>query len=119
MFDEKIIYINDDKPFIELANGFNVYGSPWNGKERLSNNLKGNLKGIFVISRAKENKVSKLNSVNALDKLIRQFYLPKGKIESSKALNALIQLCSNVPIYLLEVNMNDDAALVSGNIMKK
>ena len=119
VFKERVITINDDKPFLQLNDGFKAYGSPWDGKEHLSNNVSGNLKGIFVIKRSKENKVTKIKPVEAINSLVRQLYLPKGKDESSSALNALVSLSSNVPVYCLEVNMEDEAALTSAKVMIK
>ena len=54
---ERFVYINDDKPFIKKEDThFYIYGSPYNGKENLSNNVKSKLKTIFILKRSKENK---------------------------------------------------------------
>ena len=120
MYGNHINYVNDDKPFISVTkDGFDLYGSPWNGKEGLGNNVKVSLKGIFVVSRSNTNKVSKLSPKEAINHLIRQIHIPLGIHEAGNATNALIKLCESLPVYLLEVNMEDDAAITSFNVMKK
>lgn len=120
MYGNRINYVNDDKPFISITkDGFELYGSPWNGKEHLGNNLKAQLKGVFVVSRSNTNKVSKLSPKETIKHLIKQLHIPLGIEETANATNALIKLCESLPVYLLEVNMNDDAARVSFDIMSK
>lgn len=120
MYGNRINYVNDDKPFISVTkDGFELYGSPWNGKEHLGNNLKAQLKGVFVVSRSNANKVSKLSPKEAIKHLIKQLHIPLGIVETANATNALIKLCESLPVYLLEVNMEDDAARVSFDIMSK
>ena len=120
MYGDRIKYINDDKPFVFNDNGiFYVFGSPWNGKERISNNVEGILNGVFVVSRSNTNKVSKLSPKEAINHLIKQFYIPQGITEAINATNTLIKICEELPIYLLEVNMEDGASKVSFDIMSK
>ena len=120
VYKDRVNYVNDDKPFLlSSKDGFFVYGSPWNGKEHLGNNLKAQLKGVFVVSRATDNKVSKLEPKIAINYLIKQLHIPSGIVEAGNATNCLIKLCESLPVYLLEVNMDEDAARVSFEVMSK
>ena len=120
MYGDRINYVNDDKPFISVSKDvFELYGSPWNGKEHLGNNLKAQLRGVFVVSRSNTNKVGKLSPKEAIKHLIKQLHIPLGIEEAGNATNALIKLCESLPVCLLEVNMEDDAARVSFDIMSK
>ena len=122
VYGNRINIINDDKPFLSYNskdNTFDVFGSPWNGKERLSNNISGSLKGIFVVKQAKTNKVSKLSPDEAVSKLITQLYMPKGMEESKHSLKALASLVKCIPIYILEVNMSEEAGNTSFEVMLK
>lgn len=120
MYGNRINYVNDDKPFISVTkDGFDLYGSPWMGKEFNGANIKASSKGIFVVSRSNTNKVSKLSPKEAIKHLIKQLHIPLGIEETANAANALIKLCESLPVYLLEVNMEDDAAKVSFDIMSK
>lgn len=119
VFGDRICVVNDDKPFlVNCGEKFEFYGSPWNGKDRISKNTKAALKGIFIIQRSKENKVSKIESKEAVTKLITQMYFAKGIKETEVATATLIKLVKDVPCYLLEVNMEDEAARTSMKVME-
>ena len=122
LLGSRVNIINDDKPFMSYNsqnNTFKVFGSPWNGKERLSNNVSGLLKGIFVVKQAKINKVNKLSPDEAISRLFTQVYVPKGIEESKHAIKAMSSLANFVPIYLLEVDMSDEAGKTSLEVMNK
>lgn len=120
VYKDRVNYVNDDKPFLlSSKDDFYVYGSPWNGKEHLGNNIKAQLKGVFVVSRSDTNKVSKLEPKIAINYLIKQLHIPLGIVEAGNATNCLIKLCESIPVYLLEVNMDEDAARVSFEVMSK
>ena len=57
LLGDKFVYINDDKPLLKVnENSVTVYGTPWNGKERRSNDVSAPLKklnpGLKVMSRS-------------------------------------------------------------------
>jgi len=114
-YPNRIHYINDDKPFISLENNqIYVHGSPFDGKERKSNNVKCKLKRIFILSRAKENSVKQINSKDALEVISNQLHFPKDR---EKAFKFLFKLMDLVKFYDLKINMLDDAAKTSFKIM--
>ena len=50
--------INDDKPLLKIKDsGVRVYGTPWDGKHRLSTNISVPLKALCILNRGKENKI--------------------------------------------------------------
>ena len=52
LFGERAVMVNDDKPLIKVSeNGIIVYGTPWDGKHRLSTNTFVPLKGICFMSK--------------------------------------------------------------------
>ena len=52
LFGERAVMLNDDKPLIKVSeNGIIVYGTPWDGKHRLSTNTFVPLKGICFMSK--------------------------------------------------------------------
>lgn len=117
-YQNRVNYINDDKPFIYNDNGtFYLYGGPWNGKSRISNNVKCKLKGIFVIEQGHDNNATRINPSLALNYLIKQIFMPTGEKEAENALKCLIDLSNNVPVYILNVDMSIDAAKASYKIM--
>ena len=51
-FGSRAVMVNDDKPFLRLTEtGVLVYGSPWNGKHGLGNNICVPLKAICILER--------------------------------------------------------------------
>lgn len=120
MFGDRINYINDDKPFIKLnGSEYNVYGSPWDGKERRSNNLKGVLRGIFVIQRSLECDVEQIPGKEAIMHLIKQIHIPSGIENTLNGTEFIVNLCKNIPIYILKVDMSENAPKTSYKIMSK
>ena len=57
-FKDRAIMINDDKPLLEIKEDrVNVYGTPWDGKHRLSCNTCVPLKAICILNRGQDNNV--------------------------------------------------------------
>ena len=54
LLGDKVIMVNDDKPIVRLIDGeFYVYGTPWNGKHRLSTNCKMKIKQFAQLIKQK------------------------------------------------------------------
>ena len=105
---EEFKYINDDKPLLEVSdNGVVVYGTPWNGKERISNNISAPLKAILFLNRGETNTYRKIdNKEEIYIKMLSQIYLPKEKAKREKALKVADNLLKNVNFY--EINVTKD-----------
>ena len=105
---EEFKYINDDKPLLEVSdNGVVVYGTPWNGKERISNNISAPLKAILFLNRGETNTYRKIdNKEEIYIKMLSQIYLPKEKSKREKALKVADNLLKNVNFY--EINVTKD-----------
>ena len=101
-------YINDDKPLLKVTdNDAVVYGTPWNGKERISNNISAPLKAILFLNRGESNSYRKIiNKEEIYIKMISQIYLPKEKSKREKALIIADTLLKNVNFY--EINVTKD-----------
>ena len=105
---DDFIYINDDKPMLKVEdNNVTVYGTPWNGKERISNDVSAPLRAIMFLSRGATNTYRKIvNKEEIYIKMISQIYLPKEKSKREKALKVADQLLKNVNFY--EINVTKD-----------
>ena len=91
-YNSDILYINDDKPFIRyIANDgrFYVYVSPWQGKHQRGSNVKIPLKAICLLNRGKENKISKINSFEALGEIITQTVKPTDELGADAFMNII------------------------------
>ena len=102
--------INGDKPFIALEDGnFWIYGSPWAGKEKMHSNTKALLGGICFIQRSSENHAERIRGDMALEPLMKQMYIPRGKAAAGKALEVAEAILESIPIYCLYCNMSEEA----------
>lgn len=108
LLGDKFVYINDDKPLLKVnENSVTVYGTPWNGKERRSNDISAPLRAILFLSRGETNTYRKIvNKEEIYIKMISQIYLPKEKAKRELALKAADSILKNINFY--EINVTKD-----------
>ena len=110
-YGERVTMINDDKPFLKIADGgVTVYGSPWDGKHRLSTNTAAPLKAIALIERAEQNSIERIEPADAVTALIQQAYREE---DISRIFPLVLRLAELVPVYRLRCNMEPEAAEVA------
>lgn len=119
-FKDRAIMINDDKPLLEIKEDrVNVYGTPWDGKHRLSTNMCVPLKAICILNRGQDNRICRIDGMDAYSMLIQQANRPVGDaIAMSKTLELIDRLCSCVEFYSMHCTMDIDAARVAYEGMK-
>lgn len=108
LLGDKFVYINDDKPLVSV-NEYNVtvYGTPWNGKERRSNDISAPLKAVLFLARGETNTYRKIvNKEEIYIKMISQIYLPKEKAKRELALKVADAILKNINFY--EINVTKD-----------
>lgn len=115
---EKAIMVNDDKPLIKIGNEVLVYGTPYNGKHKLGNNISVPLKSICILTRFEENHIEKITKKQAYTMILQQTYRPKELEKMKKTLELIDKLMEKVDLYLLGCNMDISAAKVSYEGMK-
>lgn len=107
---DKVTMINDDKPIVRYIDGeFIIYGTPWNGKHSLSNNIKAPIKAIYYLHQAKENKVERCDPISSISKMLSQTILPDNKNIMNELLDMMEKLVCNVPMFDLYCNISEDA----------
>ena len=108
--------VNDDKPFLTLTqDGVMAHGSPWSGKHGLSSNISVPLKGICILSRGPENKITPMAPADAMEMLLVQGYCPPESQEKFRALTE--QLANSVALWSMECNKNPEAAEIAHRAM--
>lgn len=113
-FGARAVMVNGDKPLLHVGNeGVTVYGTPWDGKERLSANIACPLKAVCILTRSEKNHIKRISKKDALPMLCQQIHRPEAPDALIKVLALVDQLGSRVPLYRLECNMNPEAALVA------
>ena len=111
--------INDDKPAYRKEDGkWYVYGTPWSGKYDLSKNEKAELMGICFIKRGTSNKTRKLDSLEAIEKILNQTIRPKGFNNMDSLFKILNDLITDKNIYEIECDISDSAVISSYNALR-
>ena len=120
LLGDRAIMINDDKPLIRISDsGSIIYGTPWDGKHHLSNNIAVSLKAICILERAKENAILPVTREEALPMLIQQTYRPADPLTLAETLTLIDRLGMEVKLYRLRCNMDISAAKLSYGTMKE
>ena len=110
VFGERAVMVNDDKPFLRIADGeVLAYGSPWSGKHGLANNVCFPLKGICVLGRGAENVIQPAEGGTVFGFLLHQIQ-PEG---DERVPGLLEELMRCVPVWEMACNRDLDAARVS------
>ena len=114
LFGERVVMVNDDKPFIRIGKPCTVFGSPWDGKERLSTNTSFPLRAICFLERSENNSIEELDPQEAVALLLAQAYRQGS---ADKVLFLVTRLADSVPMYRLRCNMSKDAARLSWSVL--
>ena len=119
MLGARAVMINDDKPLMRIgADGSAiVFGTPWNGKHRLSSNIGVPLRALCLLERAAENSIREITRAEALPMLVQQTYRPADPAALAKTLTLITRL--NVKFYRLCCNMEPQAAELSYRAMSQ
>ncbi|MGN0622193.1 MAG: hypothetical protein ACI4I9_10030 [Porcipelethomonas sp.] len=118
-FGERAVMINDDKPLIRCSDSsVTVYGTPWDGKHRISTNISVPLKAICILERGQENHIEKISRSEAYPMLLQQVNRPYNALKMQKTLEIIDILSESVGLYKLSCNMDIGAAEVAYNGMK-
>lgn len=120
MLGERAMMINDDKPIMRFEDdGFYVYGTPWNGKHRLSNNVRVRVKAICELYQSPQNTVKKVTAKEIMPTLLNQTLRPDDAADMMKFLDLIEKLINSVNFYSLGCNISEDAARLSYRTMSE
>ena len=119
LLGERAIMVNDDKPLLRITDeGAVAYGTPWDGKHRLSRNVAVPLKAICILERAKENTIRPITGREAYPMLLQQTYRPRDGRALCKTLTLIDKLTASVGFWRLCCNTETVAAQVAFEAMK-
>ncbi len=119
---DRLVYINDDKPllrFNEEEKSFYVYGTPWNGKHKLGENIKAPLKSICILTRGEVPEIKKIDIFKALPSVITQTLRWEDDNSADNYLDLLDKFSQSVDFYILKCNISIDSAKCSYEGMMK
>lgn len=119
-FGDRVTMINDDKPIITVKDGKTyISGTPWNGKHRLSTDITVPVKAVCFLQRGNENRIKKADKSVVFERLWAQTYKPDDKEALSMTLKLIAEVMDTADFYILECNMEPEAAVISYNGMKR
>ena len=118
LLGNRAIMINDDKPMLRMdGEQVLVYGTPWNGKHRLSTNTCVPLRAICVLERSATNRICPIAAREALIPLFQQSNRPMDPALMPRYMELIDQLASCVRFYRLSCNMEPEAAQIAFNTL--
>jgi hypothetical protein len=121
VFGEDALVFNDDKPALRrLDDRWFAYGTPWSGKNHINRDVKVPLAGICFLKQGASNRIRRLPSLEALQRILpqtlRKRLLPE---EGSLLLCHVDRLILEVPVFELENRPEEAAALLSYETMRR
>ena len=81
--------------------------------------MKVPVRAITFIKRGLENKVERLSTDEAIKLLFGQVIRTKQEDRAFKVLEAVDSILKSIPVFSLECNMDDDAAITSYNEIER
>ena len=113
--------LNGDKPLfrVERDGGITAFGTPWNGKENMGENISAPLAAVCFLERGEKNEIREAQAQEILPRMAQQFYLRGDRASVDSRLAMLNVLIGAVPYYVLRCTISDEAALVAYGAMKK
>ena len=119
LLGDRAVMVNDDKPLIHITdNGVMAYGTPFNGKHQIGENIAVPLKAICILERSPDNHIERITRDDAYPMLVQQILRPRKPEQMAKTMQLIDLLAAQVQLYRLGCNMDISAAEVAYNAMK-
>ena len=113
-FGEHAVMVNDDKPLLHITDsGVTAYGTPWDGKHRLSTNIAVPLKGICILTRDITNHIEPVEPHAVYPLIVQQTNRSLSADGMKQTLSLIDRMLNAVPVYRLGCNMDIEAARVA------
>ncbi len=118
LLGSRAVMVNDDKPLVHVRpdGTADVYGTPWDGKHRLSTNIHVPLRAVCILERSETNTIREIGRSEAYPMLLQQFYRPYDPAAMERTLDLIDRL--QTKFYRLGCNMELSAAELSYQTMK-
>ena len=113
-FGERAVMVNDDKPLLHITDsGVTAYGTPWDGKHRLSTDIAVPLKGICILTRNAKNHIEPVEPHAVYPLIVQQTNRSLPADGMKQTLSLIDRMLNVVPVYRLGCNMDIEAAKVA------
>ncbi len=119
MLGDKAVMVNDDKPLIRIADDrAYAYGTPYDGKHHLSNNISVPIKAVCILYQDKNNHIEEISMPEAYPMFIQQAYRPDDPEKMKKTMELIGKFLDRIKVYRLGCNMDIEAAEIAYEAMK-
>ncbi len=113
LFGDRAVMVNDDKPLLHIGDTVTAYGTPYDGKHRLSSRIAVPLKAVCILTRAAENHIIQITKAEAYTMLVQQAYRPADMSALQRTMTLIDKLADAVKLYRIGCNMDISAAKVA------
>jgi hypothetical protein len=96
-----------------IENDLFAFGTPWCGKEGYQNNTSVAIKGICFIERAPVNSIRKITPDEAIVYIFHQILTPEDLASVDALFPLLDRTLTQIPCYVLQCNISEEAAEVA------
>ncbi len=119
LLGDRAVMVNDDKPLLHIGDVTTAYGTPYDGKHRLSTDISVPLKAICILERSQENRIEEISKKDAYPMLMQQVYRPNDVFALRKTLNLIDKMAGSVRFFKLGCNMDISAAKLAYEFMSR
>lgn len=117
-FGDRARVVNGDKPVYRFLEGkLYACGTPWCGKEGLENNIMSPVKAICFLERSPENRIRRLSTSEVIGRIFHQLLIPREEEDMNRFMDMIDRMITTIDCYLLQCNMDPEAALVAYQAM--
>lgn len=115
VFGDRVTMINDDKPLVRIGDDgkVTIYGTPWDGKHHLSNNISVPLKSIVYLERGEQNEIHGVSAGEMFPILLQQTFRENNAAMTAKVLALISRLTQAVTFFDLHCTISKEAAKVA------
>lgn len=115
---DRAVMINDDKPLVRIFDDHvRIYGTPWNGKHCLGNNISAPLRSICFLNRGLINSIKEIDPKDSIPMLLKYIFKPESSTATLNVLTSVTRIPSFCRFWSLECNMCEEAARISYTAM--
>jgi hypothetical protein len=111
--------LNDDQPVLRLHSDGTVklYGSPWSGKTPCYHNEGVELKALFIMQQAMENRLTRLTGIETFQQLLKATSLMGRDTVTFQAISRTqARICELIPAYWFRNCPTQEAATLSHQV---
>lgn len=120
VFGDRVKMINDDKPLMRYwpDGSWEVFGTPYGGKDDLQANISQKVKEIVLLEQAPENYIERVTPHDAYPRLLAQSY--RERDDPAKLLHTmdLVGALSQLPVFRMGCTISEEAVWMAYHALK-